>query len=172
MPTSDAEGKDWSLDRFLAVLPDTVTDIGPGLGTYAQLLRPHHRGHWTAIEIHRPYIDHYGLRLQYDEVHHLDAREAPDHLYDRDLVIAGDILEHMPPEQAIALLYRIVQAGARHLLVSLPIIPAPQGEVDGNPWEAHMHDWTATDMDHVLTGLGGTVHSRHGHTLGCWWWSR
>ncbi|MGV9271568.1 class I SAM-dependent methyltransferase [Kitasatospora sp. NPDC003701] len=173
MPTSDVEGKDWSLDLFLEHRPDTVTDIGPGRGTYAWLMRPRHQGTWwTAVEIHQPYIDRYGLHLQYDEVHHLDARDAPGHLFDRDLVIAGDVLEHMPAEDAIALLYRITQAGARHLLVSLPIIYAPQGEVDGNPHEAHVHHWNAADMDHVLGGLGGTVQARHGHTLGCWWWSR
>ena len=33
MPTSDAEGKDWSLARFKRHLPNTVTDIGPGEGT-------------------------------------------------------------------------------------------------------------------------------------------
>ncbi|KDN83461.1 class I SAM-dependent methyltransferase [Kitasatospora cheerisanensis] len=172
MPTSDAEGKDWSLDLFLRHRPDTVTDIGPGLGTYAQLMRPHHPGHWTAIEIHRPYIGRYGLRLQYDHVHHGDARTAPDALFDRDLVIAGDVLEHMPRADAVQLLQRIAAAGARHILVSLPIVPSPQGEVDGNPHEAHLHDWQPDDMDQVLAALGGTVHTRHGHTLGCWWWNR
>lgn len=178
MPTSDAEGKEWSLERFLRHLPNTVTDIGPGEGTYAKLLRPAHPGvWWTGIEIHRPYVRKYGLkttktRQRYDELHVEDVRDSEDHLFHRDLVIAGDVLEHMPREDAVALLERIEQAGAWHILVSLPIVESEQGEVDGNPHEAHVHQWDPDDMDAVLSGLGGKTEAMRGSTLGCWWWSR
>ncbi|MFD5027007.1 methyltransferase domain-containing protein [Streptomyces sp. NPDC058373] len=178
MPTSDAEGKGWSLARHERHLPDTVTDIGPGDGTYARLFRPAHRGAWwTGIEIHKPYVRRFKLkstrsRAMYDEVHVEDARTAADHLYHRDLVIAGDVLEHMPREDAVALLQRIEAAGAWHILVSLPIVESVQGEVDGNPHEAHLHQWSADDMNQVLAQLGGTVEAMRGHTLGVWWWSR
>jgi hypothetical protein len=179
VPTSIAEGKDWSLKLFQRHQPDTVTDVGPGEGTYAKLFRPAHHGvWWTCIEIHKPYIRKYGLkntakrRDMYDEVHNLDAREAPDHLYFRDLVIFGDVLEHMPREDAVALLHRAEAAGCWNILVSLPIVEAPQGEVDGNPHEAHVHHWDADDMDSVLAELGGRVEKMRGGTLGVWWWSR
>ena len=179
MPTSDAEGKDWSLERFKRVQPKTVCDVGPGEGTYAKLFRPAHHGvWWTAIEIHKPYIRKYGLKNtakrkdMYDEVHNLDAREAPDHLFHRDLVIFGDVLEHMPREDAVALLHRAEQAGCWNILVSLPIVESEQGEVDGNPHEAHLHQWDADDMVQVLAQLGGRVEAMRGSTLGCWWWSR
>lgn len=179
MPTSDTEGKDWSLERFRHHLPNTVTDIGPGEGIYAKLFRPAHHGvWWTAVEIFRPYIRKYGLKNtakrtgMYDEIHVLDAREAPDHLYHRDLVVLGDVAEHMPREDAIALLQRIETAGAWNILISVPIVESTQGEVDGNPHEAHVHQWNADDMDTVLAGLGGTVDSIRGDTLGCWWWTR
>ncbi|WP_055693391.1 class I SAM-dependent methyltransferase [Streptomyces prasinopilosus] len=179
MPTSDAEGKDWSLERFRYHLPNTVCDVGPGEGTYAKLFRPVHHGvWWTCIEIHKPYIRKYGLKNtakrtgMYDEVHNLDAREAPDHLYYRDAVLLGDVLEHMPREDAVTLLERIVAAGAWNILVSVPIVESIQGEVDGNPHEAHLHQWDADDMDQVLAGLGGNVDSLRGNTLGCWWWNR
>ncbi|WPO74015.1 class I SAM-dependent methyltransferase [Streptomyces sp. KN37] len=179
MPTSIGEGKDWSLERFEQQKPDTVCDVGPGDGTYARLFRTAHHGvWWTAIEIHKPYIRKYGLKNtakrtgMYDEVHNLDAREAPDHLFHRDLVIFGDVLEHMPREDAVTLLQRAEAAGAWNILVSAPIIEAPQGEVDGNPHEEHVHHWGADDMDQVLVGLGGRVESMRGETLGVWWWSR
>ncbi|MEV0917853.1 class I SAM-dependent methyltransferase [Streptomyces sp. NPDC049967] len=178
MPTSDAEGKDWSLARFERHLPDTVTDIGPGNGTYARLFRPaHHGAWWTGIEIHKPYVAKYKLRStktrrMYDEIHIEDARQSADHLFHRDLVIAGDVLEHMPREDAVTLLQRIEQAGAWHILVSLPIVESVQGEVDGNPHEAHLHQWDSGDMDQVLASLGGSLEAMHGRTLGVWWWSR
>lgn len=171
MPTSIAEGKDWSLAQYLSHRPGTVTDIGPGEGTYALLFRPEHHGvWWTAVEIWEPYVDRYGLAELYDELHVVDARKAPDHLYWRELVIAGDVLEHMPREDAVKLLHRIAQAGARNLLVSLPIIHAPQGEVDGNPHEAHVHHWAYDDMHTTLAAMGGSLDAFRGGTLGVWWW--
>ncbi|MFD5137465.1 class I SAM-dependent methyltransferase [Streptomyces sp. NPDC058378] len=181
MPTSDAEGKDWSLARFKRHQPRTVLDIGPGEGTYAKLLRPHEPDvpgvWWTAVEIHKPYVAKYKLkstktRKAYDEIHVEDIRESEDHLLHRDLVIAGDVLEHMPREDAIALLRRVEAAGAWHILVSLPIVESQQGEVEGNAHEAHVHQWDAGDMDQVLASLGGNVEAMHGGTLGVWWWSR
>lgn len=178
MPTSDAEGKDWSLDWFRYHLPNTVTDVGPGEGTYAKLFRPVHEGvWWTAIEIHKPYITKFKLkstktRRMYDEIHVEDVRESEDHLFYRDLVILGDVLEHMPRGSAVTLLETIVEAGAWNILVSVPIVDSPQGEVDGNPHEAHLHQWDADDMDAVMAGLGGRVESMRGSTLGCWWWNR
>ncbi|MBQ1163564.1 class I SAM-dependent methyltransferase, partial [Streptomyces sp. A73] len=80
MPTSDAEGKDWSLARFERHLPDPVCDVGPGEGTYAKLVRPVHKGvWWTAVEVHKPYVAKYQLRstktrTMYDEIHVEDVR--------------------------------------------------------------------------------------------------
>ncbi|WP_394436272.1 methyltransferase domain-containing protein [Streptomyces sp. SGAir0957] len=178
MPTSDAEGKDWSLEWFRYHLPNTVTDVGPGEGTYARLFRPVHEGvWWTAVEIHKPYVAKFKLkstkaRRMYDEIHVEDIRESEDHLLHRDLVIFGDVLEHVERDDAVALLERTVAAGAWNILVSLPIVDSPQGEVDGNPHEAHVHQWDADDMDAVIAGLGGKVDSYRGSTLGCWWWNR
>jgi hypothetical protein len=178
MPTSIAEGKDWSLERFERHMPNTVTDIGPGEGTYAKLFRPVHEGvWWTAIEIHKPYIAKYKLkstktRRMYDEIHVEDARRSLGHLFHRDLVICGDVLEHMERDEAVDLLRRIEAAGAWNILVSVPIVDAPQGEIDGNGHEAHVHHWDAPDMDQVIAALGGRTESMRGHTLGVWWWSR
>ncbi|MFE7106628.1 class I SAM-dependent methyltransferase [Streptomyces sp. NPDC057575] len=186
MPTSDAEGKDWSLARFKKYQPRTVTDIGPGEGTYAKLFRPHEPDEpgvwWTAVEIHKPYVAKYKLRStktrkMYDQIHVEDVRESEGHTFHRDLVIAGDVLEHMSRGDAVALLQRIEAGpddapGAGHILVSLPIVESVQGEVDGNPHEEHVHQWEAGDMDAVLASLGGNVEAMRGGTLGVWWWSR
>lgn len=178
MPTSDTEGKDWSLDRFRFHLPNTVTDVGPGEGTYARLFRPVHEGvWWTAVEIFRPYVRKYGLkstktRRMYDEIHVEDIRQSEDHLLHRDLVIFGDLLEHVERDDAVTLLQRAEAAGAWNILVSVPIVESIQGEVDGNPHEAHLHQWDVDDMDTVMGELGGRVESMRGSTLGCWWWTR
>jgi hypothetical protein len=178
MPTSDAEGKDWSLALFERHLPDTVCDVGPGEGTYARLFRPVYKGvWWTAVEAHKPYVAKYKLkstktRTMYDEIHVEDVRESAEHLFHRDLVIFGDVLEHMERDDAVDLLQRAEAAGAWHILVSVPIVESEQGAIGGNEYERHVHQWDPNDMDTLLARLGGGVESMRGNTLGCWWWSR
>jgi hypothetical protein len=59
-----------------------------------------------------------------------------------DLVILGDILEHMPMEDAVNLWSKI-ERDAKYALISIPIIHYPQGAVDDNPYEVHVEeDWT------------------------------
>lgn len=183
MPTSIEEGKDF-LDRlFEHHRPNTVLDVGPGEGTYAKRWRKVHQGvWWTAVEIFEPYIKRFNLlrkgkttKSKYDEIHVMDIREAPDHLFHRDLVIFGDVLEHMPKEDAEAVLARAVKVGAYNIVVSVPTVEAPQGEVDGNPHEAHVHHYTFEEMTDMLirvTGGNGIMFSREGETVSVWWWYR
>lgn len=165
MPGSDNEGKDWLLAHYLDIKPATVVDIGPGLGTYANLFRPHHRGHWTGIEIYAPYVDLYDLPSKYDEVIVGDARlvELPS----ADLYIAGDVLEHMPAVDAEVLIYRMKQA-AKHLLVSVPIVVYEQGEWGGNIHETHHYHWGHDEMIDVLQPVDAWA----GEILGAYRWDR
>ncbi|MBQ1166554.1 class I SAM-dependent methyltransferase, partial [Streptomyces sp. A73] len=71
-------------------------------------------------------------------------------------------LEHVERDEAVDLLQRAEAAGAWHILVSVPLVDSQQGEVDGNPHEAHVHQWDADDMDHVLAQLGGRVETMRG----------
>lgn len=185
MPTSIEEGKEWLTGFFENHRPDTVLDVGPGEGTYAKLWRPLHKGvWWTGVEVWKPYISKYKLkstktRVMYDEMHNMNAMDAPAHLFYRDLVILGDVLEHMPREQAIVLLNRIHEGpedghGALNVAVSVPIVHAPQGAVEGNPYEEHVHHYTVEEMTDMLHEClpGGTLHMEPQATVGVWWWSR
>ncbi len=156
MPWSDGQGKDWAVEQYQRLRPATVLDLGAGAGTYAKLMRPHHRGHWTALEAWAPYVAEYGLTDLYDEVIVADARWVDrDRAFDRDLVIAGDVLEHMARPEATALI-RGIQARAAHLLVSVPVLHLDQDDVGGNTFERHVDHWTFDDMRAVL-GAGVTA---------------
>lgn len=167
MPFSDADGKDWSLARFAEILPDVVLDIGPGTGTYADLMRPTREGHWTGVEVWAPYVAEYSLAAKYDRVIVADARYLDPRYFDADLVIAGDVLEHMAAHDAI----RLIEAAKKHaanLLISVPLVHLEQGAWGGNPYETHVDHWTAEAMSVVV----GRSWSYIGETLGCWWWNR
>ena len=161
MPMSSDEGKSWIRARFEALAdagPLSVLDIGPGVGTYAKLLRGPAVARITGLEVWPPYVETYRLREHYDELIIGDARVAP--LPAADVVILGDVLEHMSRAEALNLWRRCATTARRAIYLSIPIVHYPQGEIESNPHEVHVEDdW---DHDSVLA----TFHGIGAHWLG------
>lgn len=160
MPDSAPNGKEW-FAFFYATLHEhgllrRVLDIGPGRGAYADLLRgPFLDVHWTGVEVWGPYVERFGLEAKYDRVVVADARYVDYGLLGPfDLAVAGDVLEHMTKEEALALAGRILGHSGL-LAVSLPIRHYPQEAVHGNAFEAHVKDdWSHAE---ALESFGGLV---------------
>ena len=145
MAKSSAAGKGWSYE-VLRVLHahrplHRVLDVGAGLGIYSQFRQPGQ--HWTAIEIWGPFVETYDLAKKYDTVVIGDMRYLDwQHFAPLDLVICGDVLEHMTKEEAQELVRRGLEH-SRLVLISIPIEHAEQEAILGNPYEAHVKpDWT------------------------------
>lgn len=120
----------------------SVLDVGAGAGTYARFRQPEQR--WTAIEIWQPSIAQFALEQKYDHVICGDARVVP--IAKHDVIILGDVLEHMDVRDAQALVTRCRQA-AKYVIVSIPIGHYPQGAFDGNPYEEHVtDDWSVEEV--------------------------
>ena len=171
MPTSDPEHKAWALDRIRELQPKMVVDVGPGVGTYSDLAREHTPGAtWKCIEAWAPYIPQFGLWQKYDHVIVGDIRHVDLHsvTFAPDLVIVGDVLEHMAKAEARSVL-RLLQAWADNVLVSVPLAHHDQGDVNGNWFEIHRDHWTHNEMLDVL-GTGVRAHKR-GKILGYYLWS-
>jgi hypothetical protein len=145
MPYSSHEGKGLVRDFFASKELDYIVDIGPGAGTYYDLLsRP--LAWWTGIEIWAPYITQFGLKDKYNEIIIADARWIDWDLLGRpDLTILGDVLEHMRYESACILLEKCVEY-SEYVVISLPIVHYPQGTEMGNPFEAHVEHYTPTSV--------------------------
>jgi len=171
MPFSDTQGKDWALRAYLRIRPDYVIDVGPGAGTYAKLMRPHHKAHWTGIEAWGPYIAEYQLDTLYDVVHVADATLVhwPRFQNRADLVILGDVLEHMTALDACQLL-DCIKTVASNILVSIPVLHLDQGAVYGNPFETHIDHWTYEAMLHQLGP--GVTDTWHGDVLAYYLWQK
>jgi SAM-dependent methyltransferase len=145
MPTSAAEGKTWIIPRIVALNPKSLLDIGAGAGTYAHFLRSRLPSTMmVGVEIFAPYVERYGLKKLYDHVLVGDARYCP--LPTVDVVIMGDVLEHMPYEDAVILWRRARALADKAVFASLPIIEWPQGPEEGNEHEAHVHTWSHEDV--------------------------
>jgi len=154
MPMSSDEGKGWIHDRIgllAASRPVAVLDIGPGVGTYAKLLKDLPIERITGIEIYEPYVHTYRLRTYYDEIIVADAREADFPAV--DVVILGDVAEHMSEDDALRLWDKARAAAKQAVYLSIPVVHYPQGEIEGNPHEVHIvDDW---DHDRILKTFEG-----------------
>lgn len=134
MPTSytafKEEVKQWFVNN---VSPKKVIlDAGPGEGTYANLLNS--LGYTIdAVEIWPPYIEKYNLDSKYRKVYVGDISRFD--LSDYDFIILGDVLEHLPVNEAVRLIDKIKSAG-KECLVAVPYL-MPQDEHEGNKYETH-----------------------------------
>jgi 2-polyprenyl-3-methyl-5-hydroxy-6-metoxy-1,4-benzoquinol methylase len=100
MGTSHPESRPWAISKILSVNPGFILDIGAGSGTYADALK--NAGYSKtidAVEVWPQYIEKYYLKKKYRNVFHQDVRTRTD--FDYDVVIFGDILEHMTKEEAV-----------------------------------------------------------------------
>lgn len=127
--------------------PKRCLDIGAGAGKYGKIIRtiiPD--SHIIAIEIEPSYISEYNLRHIYNEVKLMDALnliyEKIDEQY--DLVILGDILEHLKKSAGVDLINFLVYR-TKYILVNYPFRYL-QNDVDGYKHEAHISVWHENDF--------------------------
>ncbi|HEY7102297.1 MAG TPA: class I SAM-dependent methyltransferase [Mycobacteriales bacterium] len=165
MPRSLVEGKAWISHLVARLRPATVLDVGPGQGTYSDLLRGCTPGaSWSCVEIFAPYVEMFDLHSKYDHVYVADIRRFswPGNF---DVVILGDVLEHMVLSDALAA-WAAVRAHARHVVLSIPIVEYPQGVHYGNEHEVHLEVW---DHETVLEQLPGVRCWRRYRSIGVYW---
>ena len=170
MPRSHPEGRDWTVDRIAATTTPIVFDVGCGEGTYSDLARGWRADAiWIGVEVWEPYVDQFDLWRKYDVVVTKDLRELilPQAPF---VLLAGDVIEHMPRFDAVDFLQHAKDRGAQHIMVSVPIIDYPQHHHD-NPFEDHLDQWSFADMWDVLKP-GGVLHAWRGEVLGRFWWTR
>lgn len=138
--------------------------MGPGLGGYREFFQPFTPvAKWTAIEIWEPYVDRFLLRHRYSEVIVADVRKV-DPLPLADVYIFGDVIEHMPLQDAYDVWEKAL-ASCWRAVVSLPIFHYPQGEAEGNPYEAHVETWSE-EMVHQQ--LGSIINGHVSGYTGCY----
>jgi len=165
MGTSHPESRPWSINKILSTNPEVVLDVGAGSGTYHDALKDSgYTGHIDALEIWQPYVNKFGLEKKYRKVYTEDVRMFSDFNY--DVVIFGDILEHMTKEQALSV-WDKVSSQANYALIAIPIIHYHQGELDGNPYEEHVKDdWSHNE---VLSSFTNIIDDWQGEVVGAYW---
>jgi len=149
MPTSYLYQINSIVELMVFAGPRSILDVGVGFGKYGFLAREYvgireeydvWKPRIDGIEIHEGYITPLH-DLIYDQLHVGDARDiVPSLEGGYDLVLLIDVIEHMEYEEGLKLL-KDCRKKARNLLISTPKVLARQGEVFGNPHEAHRFHW-------------------------------
>ena len=127
--------------------PATALDIGAGAGKYGKLIKAASpECIVTAVEIYQDYIERFNLHEIYDHVQRGDALELIETAVDKtyDLVVFGDVLEHLRKSAGVDLLNFFVYR-SRFMLALFPT-EYVQNSVEGNRAEAHLSIWSENDF--------------------------
>ncbi len=161
MPGSSEKGKG-IIQEWFARIPKKhlILDVGPGWGTYSQMLREEGQT-WHAVEIHEPYVERFQLESLYEQIFIADIREfEPEIQY--DLIICGDVLEHMQNAEAVLVLEKLLEK-SQYIIVSLPLdaetnAPPGTGDIDwNNPYELHVGQWSHGLFTEAVRNMGGKI---------------
>ena len=94
-----------------------ILDVGPGIGTYSKLL-PDYKN-IDCVEIYEPYVEQYSLNSHYKNVFVKDILDFDFDYY--DVIIMGDIMEHLSVEDTLKLFSRILPK-CDDIIVNIPYL--------------------------------------------------
>ena len=158
------EGKAFAIGvlQKLDPSPEVFLDLGAGAGSWMEAVRPWFLdSRWLAMEVWADYVTRFCLPERYDLTLPLDIRTAA--FPQSDVVIMGDVLEHMTKPEALDVWARAREAARLAVILSVPIIHYPQGHVHGNPFQEHLHHWNTSE---ILRDLDGITDHIEGETVG------
>jgi hypothetical protein len=147
--------------RFLQTLrPTSILDVGVGNGKMGFIARDyldvmlgqnHRKKDWKirldGIEIFPDYVQVH-QRFIYDHIFIGDAFEVIDGLGAYDLVILGDVLEHLEKDRAWGLLDKCTDHAGKAVILSIPLGEKwQQPALYGNPHEEHRSFWNRKELE-------------------------
>ena len=136
MPYSTGYFKTETKDYILENFPKNtkILDVGAGCGTYSDLLKPLGYSNIDCVEVFPEYVTQFNLNQKYNNVFIGDITKINLDFNNYDLIIFGDVLEHISLSDSKLLLEKI---GNKDVLIGVPF-ESPQGEHFGNIYETHL----------------------------------
>lgn len=158
MPVSTSVHISHCLHHIITLGPRSVLDIGCGFGLWGFLCREHldvanervYPDKWQVridgIELFEPYIQTH-QRALYNNIRIADVREAVKDIDEYELIIAGDVIEHLHKDDALTVIDALYAKATRALLINIPIGDGwDHPENHGNPGELHRSQWCVVDF--------------------------
>lgn len=120
----------------------TILDVGAGCGTYYNYLHDYFKN-MEAVEVFAPNIQKYELETKYNKVYNINIVDFKYSYY--DIIIFGDILEHLTVEEAQKVL-KYAFDRCKQIIVAVPYM-YEQGICEDNIYEIHKQpDLTIENM--------------------------
>lgn len=158
MPVSTPVHISHCLERIIPLAPRSVLDIGCGFGLWGFLCREYldvwngrvQPAQWEVridgIEMFEPYIQPH-QRALYTGILIEDVRQAVRHIEEYDLIIAGDVIEHLDKRDGEAVLDCLYEKARMALMINIPLGAGwNHPEMHGNPGELHRSQWNEEDL--------------------------
>lgn len=139
MPTSTSFFKPQTI-QYIEKNIDKLTniiDIGSGIGTYADLLKPIGYNSIDAVEVFEPYIEAYDLKSKYRSVFCQNIIESELFLDDYNLAILGDVVEHMTYADSLIVLKKL--SHVKDIIIAVPF-QSNQDDWGDNRFEIHIQN--------------------------------
>ena len=148
MPFSEQpeEGKMLMTQMILKNPKRKILDVGAGAGKWGKILSGKVE-QIDCVEIWKPYIEQYRLKKIYNRVYNMDIMDFSSLSY-YDVVILGDVLEHLHYKDAIKLVKRLKKS-VEETYLTIPVSLCIQGEYMGNPYETHRYQWTHEELEEL-----------------------
>lgn len=149
--------------KIVGAAPESVLDVGCGFGKWGYLCREYldaFNGRWRpedwttridGIEFFEPYIlDH--QRALYSHITIGDIRDLCHQIDRYDVIIAGDVIEHMHKDEAEEVVETLYAKTDKLLIVNIPLGTGWDHPAQyGNPAELHRSEWYKEDFDGYAT---------------------
>lgn len=146
MPTSaDIFDTDY-MSLVNLVKPISILDVGPGEGKYSKLTKQVTDCRIDAVEVDGSYVTTYNLKQKYNNIFVSDFKDfcSKNSRIRYDIVVFGDVLEHMFRSDAMDVLDFILYR-AKYVVVMWPN-NYWQDDWEGHESEAHKSNFTIKDF--------------------------
>lgn len=155
--TSTSRTTDQVVKWMQELQPRSICDVGCGWGRWGVMARE-----FLELWNHRYQKKEWATRITGIDINAFNWTPLHDYIYDLcisadvrahafsqhyDLLIATDVLEHMPKQDGQAQLRRF-SAAADAVIVGVPLGPGwERGGFDNNPFEAHVARWDFEELE-------------------------
>lgn len=149
---------------------NTVLDVACGWGRLGYLLRTN----WyyttskglspeslVGIDVFKPTLRRIAFHNIYDNLVCCDARCLPFKANCFEVVLASEIIEHLPKNEGIDFIKELERIAIKTVIISTPNHPGSRGGIllpEGfNPYEHHISRWTCSELEklgYLVVGRG------------------
>lgn len=149
------------IDLVKMIKPKSILDVGVGFGKWGSLFREYldimpgrvFPGDWQiridGVEVFKKYLDQYKhLSAIYSRLSLGNICEVAESIDSYDLIFASDVIEHIPKSDVYPLVERLKKKSNEIVfIVPIGVAWAKQGELYGNPNEAHVSVWEPGEFE-------------------------